>query len=76
MIGVLGTSDQGVRHANFYVNHHTTMPAALVETAFISNRGDSALLATPEFRQKIAISLADGIDDYSANPTTTSSAAQ
>jgi N-acetylmuramoyl-L-alanine amidase CwlD len=76
LIAALGTSDKGVRHANFYVNRHATMPSALVETAFVSNRGDAKLLATPEFRQKVASALADGIDDYTGNPTTTSSAAQ
>jgi N-acetylmuramoyl-L-alanine amidase len=76
LIAALGTSDKGVRHANFYVNHHTTMPSALVETAFVSNPSDAKRLATPEFRQKVALALADGIDDYTGNPTTTSSAAQ
>lgn len=76
LIAALGTTDDGVRHANFYVNRHTTMPATLVETAFVSNRADAARLATPEFRQKVALALADGIDDYTGNPTTTSSASQ
>ncbi len=76
LIASLGTTDDGVRHANFYVNRHATMPAALVETAFVSNRADAARLATPEFRQKVAVALADGIDDYAGNPVTTSSAAQ
>jgi N-acetylmuramoyl-L-alanine amidase CwlD len=76
LIAALGTADDGVRHANFYVNRHTTMPAVLVETAFVSNPGDAKLLATPEFRQKVALALADGIDDYTGNPTTTSSAMQ
>jgi N-acetylmuramoyl-L-alanine amidase len=76
MISSLGTADKGVRHNNFYVVRHTTMPAALVETAFISNRGDADQLATPEFRQKVALALADGINDYTRSPMTTSSAAQ
>ena len=37
LIAALGTKDDGVRKENFYVIHHTTMPAILIETAFISN---------------------------------------
>ena len=45
MIPLAGTQDDGTRHENFYVVRHTTMPAVLVETAFITNPGDVALLA-------------------------------
>jgi len=41
-------------------------PAALVEAAYLSNNADASRLATPEFRQKVAQALADGIDEYSA----------
>jgi N-acetylmuramoyl-L-alanine amidase len=41
------------------------MPAVLVETAFLSNPSDYALLSSPAWRQKVAESIADGIDRYS-----------
>jgi len=47
VIPVAGTSDVGPRHENFYVIRHTTMPAVLIETAFISNAPRCALLSTP-----------------------------
>jgi N-acetylmuramoyl-L-alanine amidase len=69
LTAVLPTKDDGIRKDNFYVIHHSTMPAILVETAFLSNPGDAALLKTTAFRQRVAEGIADGIGDYaSANP--------
>ncbi len=71
----IGTVDKGLRKEEFYVIHHTTMPATLIETAFLSNPGDAALLKSPEFLHRVALAIADGIGDYAAaNPLTTSSA--
>jgi N-acetylmuramoyl-L-alanine amidase len=72
LIASLGTKDDGVRKDNFYVIHHTTMPAVLVETAFLSNPGDAALLHSPDFLQRIARAIADGIGDYAAQPQSAS----
>jgi len=68
LIDELGTKDDGVRKDNFYVVHHTTMPAILVETAFLSNSGDAALLSSPAFLQRIATAIADGVGDYARLP--------
>jgi N-acetylmuramoyl-L-alanine amidase len=68
LIAALGTSDDGVRKDNFYVIHHTTMPAILIETAFMSNPDDAALLRSPSFLQKVALSVADGVGDYAGAP--------
>ena len=65
----LKTADRGVRKENFYVIRHTTMPAVLVETAFLSNPEDAALLRSPAFLQQVALSIADGIGDYTSNAT-------
>jgi N-acetylmuramoyl-L-alanine amidase CwlD len=67
LAGVLPTQDDGVRKDNFYVIHHASMPAILVETAFLSNPGDAALLKQSSFLQKIAVAIADGIEDFAAN---------
>ncbi len=69
LIASLGTKDDGVRKENFYVLHHARMPAALVETAFLSNPDDAALLHSPAFLQKVAASIADGIGDYASGTT-------
>ena len=64
LIGELGTADLGVRRDKLYVLNHSTMPAALVEVAFVSNPSDASMLSSPEFRQKVALAIADGIGDY------------
>jgi N-acetylmuramoyl-L-alanine amidase CwlD len=63
----VGTADKGVRKEEFYVIHHTTMPATLIETAFLSNGSDAELLKSPAFLQKVAAAIADGLGDYAAN---------
>lgn len=45
IVNRLGTVDRGVKTAEFYVLKNTDCPAVLVETAFISNQEDEALLA-------------------------------
>ncbi len=59
-----GTKDDGVVKSNMYVTHHTRMPAVLIETAFLSNPTDYALLTSAAWRQKVAQEIADGIDQY------------
>jgi len=68
VISNAGTNDVGARHENFYVIRHTTMPAVLVETAFISNPHDAALLRTPAFLQGMAQGIADGVKAYAGAP--------
>jgi len=71
LIGLLGTKDDGARRENFYVVRHTTMPAVLVETAFLSNPDDAAKLRSPAFLQNVAQGIADGIADYAGSPSNT-----
>lgn len=51
--------DQPMRSANFAVLRSPEVPAMLVETGFLSNRQDEALLAQPKQREKIAQLMAD-----------------
>lgn len=59
-----GTKDDGIIKSHLYVTLHTRMPAVLIETAFLTNPGDLALLASSAWRQKIMQAVADGIDEY------------
>jgi N-acetylmuramoyl-L-alanine amidase len=72
VVPLAGTQDDGARHENFYVVRHTTMPAVLVETAFLTNAGDVALLRQPSFLQNVAQGIANGVKAYTstsqANP--------
>ncbi len=54
----------GVKRAPFVVLVGTEMPAILAEVGCISNEQEAAMLARPEYRQKIAESLRDGILAY------------
>ena len=40
------------------------MPAVLIETAFLTNPSDYALLASSAWRQKVVQEIADGIGQY------------
>ncbi|MGA8535073.1 MAG: N-acetylmuramoyl-L-alanine amidase [Candidatus Tumulicola sp.] len=60
-----GTKDDGIVKSHLYVTLHALMPAVLIETAFISNPSDFALLTSAAWRQRVAQSIADGIDEYS-----------
>ena len=76
LIALLGTKDDGVIRERFYVIRRTTMPATLIETAFVSNAADAARLRSPNFRQQIAIGIADGIKDYAGQPSSSVSVQQ
>lgn len=64
VIEQLGTVDRGTKTANFYVLKHTTMPATLIETAFISNPDEEALLRSDEGQEKAAVGIYNGIVRY------------
>lgn len=64
IINSLGTVDRGVKTANFHVLRETDCPAALVETAFISNPDDEVLLADENKRDEFARAIARGITNY------------
>lgn len=53
-----------VNQANFVVLRSPEIPSILVETAFLSNPQDEALLRSRAFRQKVAQSIADGMKQY------------
>ncbi|MBV9269699.1 MAG: N-acetylmuramoyl-L-alanine amidase [Candidatus Eremiobacteraeota bacterium] len=64
LVPLLSTKDDGVQKDKLYVLNHSLMPAALVETAFISNPDDFEKLSDPQWRQRVAQAIADGIGDY------------
>ncbi|MEO6993975.1 MAG: N-acetylmuramoyl-L-alanine amidase [Lacunisphaera sp.] len=66
MIGELKGSDRGYKRYRLAVLRTLHCPGALVEAAYLSNDAEARKLATPEFRQKIAEALADGIRNYAA----------
>lgn len=61
IVEILGTTDRGTKTANFAVLRETSMPAVLVETAFISNKEDSDKLKTrqADFADAIFMAVCD-----------------
>lgn len=62
--GAFGLEDLGIRQAGFYVNKRSSMPTALVETAFLSNVKEEKLLLSNWFQTKMAEAIASGIENY------------
>ncbi|MDU2064724.1 MAG: N-acetylmuramoyl-L-alanine amidase [Sporomusaceae bacterium] len=54
------------KESNFYVLRYTDAPACLLETAFISNDEEAALLADDAWQDKMAAAIARGVTDYLA----------
>ena len=59
-----GLENWGVKRAPFIVLVATEMPAILAEVGCISNEKEAAMLRRPEYRQKIAAALFEGIRAY------------
>lgn len=66
VLGNINMGDRGVRAARFYVIRNTSMPAALVETGFVTGAADAPRLANPGFRRQMAEAIARGILNYLA----------
>ena len=58
--------DRGIHEARFYVCRHSSMPAALVELAFITNDVEGYLLADEDFQNEMAQGIAEGLANYFA----------
>ena len=52
---------RGVHSANFSVLRRAKMPSILLETGFISNANEEAMLKAPAFREKIVAALGKGL---------------
>ena len=59
-----GARDREVKTANYAVIVRTEMPAALVETGFLSDSNERELLQKDEYQEKLAKGIAEGIINY------------
>lgn len=59
-----GFRDRGSKQANFVVIRKTTMPGALVEVGFLSNKEEEALMMQEDFQQKVALAIVAGLKEY------------
>ncbi len=65
----LDTRILGIKGARFEVLRSVRMPAVLIETGFLSNSSEERKLRNSYYRQKIAESIAQGIEDYAQDFT-------
>jgi N-acetylmuramoyl-L-alanine amidase len=64
LIGHIGEFDRGIKRARFAVLRLTKIPAVLVESGFLTERGESRLIANPEWRKRLADAICTGIDNF------------
>ena len=64
LLGHIGEFDRGIKRARFAVLRLTKVPAVLVEGGFLTERGESRLIANPDWRKKLADAICIGIDNF------------
>jgi N-acetylmuramoyl-L-alanine amidase len=64
VLGHLNEYDRGIKRARFAVLRLTKIPAVLVEGGFLTERGESRLVAKSAWRAKFAEAIATGIGNY------------
>jgi N-acetylmuramoyl-L-alanine amidase len=66
VIGHIPEFDRGIKRARFAVLRLTKVPAVLVEGGFLTERGESRLIANKDWRAKLAEAISVGIENYKA----------
>jgi N-acetylmuramoyl-L-alanine amidase len=64
ILQTVNVSDRGVRRARFLVLRKTSMPAALVETGYVTGTQDAPRLGTSAYQRQMAEGIARGILIY------------
>jgi N-acetylmuramoyl-L-alanine amidase len=64
LVPATGLKDNGVRSKNLHVTRETTMPAALLEIGYLSNKTDNAALWSEDFQNRVAQGIATGLLQY------------
>ncbi len=64
VVGHFSEYDRGIKRARFAVLRLTKIPAILVEGGFLTERGESQLIAKSTWRAQLAQSIATGIVNY------------
>jgi N-acetylmuramoyl-L-alanine amidase len=64
IVGQLDEFDRGIKRARFAVLRLTKTPAVLIEGGFLTERGESRLIANKDWRGKLAQAICAGIESY------------
>ncbi len=59
-----GLKNRGLHQRRLSVTRKSLMPAILTESAFMSNASDEALAMNPQWRERVARGIAQGISNY------------
>src|SRR5215472_2672869 len=68
LLGHIPEYDRGIKRARFAVLRLTQVPAVLIEGGFLTERGESKLIANKDWRAKLAGAISVGIENYRALP--------
>ena len=68
LLGHIPEFDRGIKRARFAVLRQTKVPAVLIEGGFLTERGESRLIANKDWRTKLAGAISVGIENYQALP--------
>jgi N-acetylmuramoyl-L-alanine amidase len=68
VLGHLREYDRGIKRARFAVLRLTKVPAVLIEGGFLTERGESKLISSKDWRAKLAGAIGIGIENYRALP--------
>ena len=66
LLGHIPEFDRGIKRARFAVLRLTRVPAVLIEGGFLTERGESRLIANKDWRGKLAAAISVGIENYRA----------
>src|SRR5256886_7942680 len=66
VLGHLREYDRGIKRARFAVLRLTKVPAVLIEGGFLTEGGESKLIAMKDWRAKLAQAIGVGIENYHA----------
>lgn len=64
MVTKTEASNRGAKAQPFYVIRHTRAPAVLVEGGFLSNPFEAQLIANPEYRERLASAVVEGVVQF------------
>lgn len=64
LVRTIDTKNIGVKESDFHVLRNNSVPSALVEIAFISNRNEAEKIKTNTFKEKASFGISQGVIDY------------
>lgn len=64
VLAATGFKDRNSKQANYLVIRKTTMPAALLEIGFLTNKTEEAIMVQDEFQNKVAEAIVAGLKEY------------